>query len=528
MQEVKFLKEDSSGQNVRVRNKLIQTLRSMFVWYPAAYSIEERKLLFKLDLSILVYGCTSFFVKFLDQTNIKNAYVSGMKEDLSLYGNQLNWLNITYMSGYVLGQVPFLMLMSRPKLSKYVLPTLEILYGICTFTQCRITTVDQLYAIRFLVGLFEAPSFAGVHLILGRFYGSRSYKGCPPELLVRSGTWFLCASLGSMFSGYLQAAAYKTLNGVYGMKGWQWLFVIDGIITIPIAFIGYAFWPGLPESGKPWFLSEKEYEIVLKRTKRYKVNTTKKLDWKVWKRTFTQWKWYACVFSYICMLLSHYTSSYFSLWLKAQGKYSVYQINTYPTVINAISIVASFVGSSLAAVYAPWKIFLIPVIENAIFSIIMTIYNVPTGAVYFAFYISGLDATASPILYSSINRILKDDQEQKAIVMGSMMSVGYFVYTWAPLGLFPTAASYGDRASPRWKIGYPAQLAFGLLLGASFLLISYLERRDRIAKGEIGNVEDDIIYDTEEEEEEGSHFISDHEEADSTIKLVSVREVEKK
>ncbi len=36
-------------------------------------------------------------------------------------------------------------------------------------------------------------------------------------------------SLGSMFSGYLQAAAYKNLSGVGGMKGYQWLFIIDGV-----------------------------------------------------------------------------------------------------------------------------------------------------------------------------------------------------------------------------------------------------------------------------------------------------------
>ena len=45
-------------------------------------------------------------------------------------------------------------------------------------------------------------------------------------------------SLGSMFSGYLQAAAYKNLNGAMGLSGWRWLFIIDGVITLPIAFVG--------------------------------------------------------------------------------------------------------------------------------------------------------------------------------------------------------------------------------------------------------------------------------------------------
>lgn len=48
-----------------------------------------------------------------------------------------------------------------------MLPTLEVLWGICTFAQSRVTNVHQLYALRFLVGMFEAPVFAGTHFILG-------------------------------------------------------------------------------------------------------------------------------------------------------------------------------------------------------------------------------------------------------------------------------------------------------------------------------------------------------------------------
>ncbi|CCH45113.1 putative transporter SEO1 [Wickerhamomyces ciferrii] len=484
------------------QNKFIKSLKSMFVWYPNGYSKAEKRLLFKLDLSLLVYGCLSFFVKSLDSSNITNAYVSGMKEDLSLYGNELNWLQITYLLGYVIGQVPFLVLMSRPKFSKYVLPTLEVLYGICTFAQSRIVTVNQLYAVRFLLGLLEAPSFTGVHQTLGFFYGTKSYKGNSTEIYVRSGTWFLSSHAANMFSGYLQSAAYTNLSGVNGLKGWQWLFIIDGIITLPIALIGYAFWPGLPESGKPWYLTDDEYKLVLKRTERYKVSKAGKLDRDVLKRTFTQWKWYVCVFGYICMLLGHHTAGYMSLWLKAQKRYSVVQINNYPTAVSAISIVTSFVGASLAAVYSPWKIFMISITGGIVQSLIMTIYNVPTGLVFFAFYASGLTSCGSPILYASVNRILKNDPEQKSIVMGSMMGIGYFVYTWAPLGLFPTGEKYGERAAPRWKIGYPASLGFNIAMALSFLAITWLDKRDRRKRGEVENVEDDVVYSDDEEEEE--------------------------
>lgn len=95
-----------------------------------------------------------------------------------------------------------------------MLPTLEIAWGILTFAQSRVTSARQLYALRFFVGLFEAPVFAGTHFILGSWYRKQ-------ELFKRAGTWFICNSLGTMVSGYLQAAAYTNLSGVAGLSGWR-------------------------------------------------------------------------------------------------------------------------------------------------------------------------------------------------------------------------------------------------------------------------------------------------------------------
>jgi hypothetical protein len=41
-----------------------------------------------------------------------------------------------------------------------------------------------------------------------------------------------------MFSGYLQAAIYKGLEGAHGLRGWQWLFIMNGVISVPIAVAG--------------------------------------------------------------------------------------------------------------------------------------------------------------------------------------------------------------------------------------------------------------------------------------------------
>ncbi|KAM0543430.1 hypothetical protein ACHAPJ_012293 [Fusarium lateritium] len=442
--------------------------KEIFNWYPSHYPLEERKLLFKLDVSILVFACLCFFVKFLDQTNISNAYVSGLKEDFGLYGNELNYFNVCYYTAYVVFQVPGMLLMSRPSLARWLLPSLEILWGIVTFAQSRVTNVHQLYAARFLVGMLEAPVFAGTHFILGSWYSG-------PELFKRAGTWFVCNPLGSMVSGYLQAAAYKNLSGVGGMPGWKWLFIIDGIFTIPVALIGFVIFPGIPDSPRPFYLTEEEVNLAKKRLEKARIRRPGKLDINVFKRTLKRWHIWVFVFCYICMIISSYPSSYMNLWLKEEG-YSVQQINTLPTVSNAIQIVASWLGTTLASIYAPWAIYTTVEFSCMFSAICMIVWKIPTGLKFFAWYLFGVSGCASPILYSTVNTLVKDDSEERAVIMGSMMTFGYSFYIWVPLLLFPTA---GPDGAPRWRKGWPVTLVFYFLLWAGFITAVILGKRGR-------------------------------------------------
>lgn len=60
---------ESTRENTWI--KLMTKLR----WYPRDMASEEKSLVLKLDLSILIFGCLSFFTKYLDQQSLTNAYV---------------------------------------------------------------------------------------------------------------------------------------------------------------------------------------------------------------------------------------------------------------------------------------------------------------------------------------------------------------------------------------------------------------------------------------------------------------------
>lgn len=77
-----------------------------YIWDTLDKSPAERRFLFKLDAALLSFASLGYFIKYLDQVNINNAFVSGMKEDLGLFGNQLNYMQTCWTVGYVVGQIP--------------------------------------------------------------------------------------------------------------------------------------------------------------------------------------------------------------------------------------------------------------------------------------------------------------------------------------------------------------------------------------------------------------------------------------
>ncbi|EFW99786.1 cellular morphogenesis protein [Grosmannia clavigera kw1407] len=160
----------------------------------------------------------------------------------------------------------------------------------------------------------------------------------------------------------------------------------------------------------------------------------------LWKEVFD---WYPAEYPAAerrCMIISRYPSSYMSLWLKAE-KYSVPQINKLPTGISGIFIVSSFV----------------------------------------AWYFFGVAGFASLILYSAVNTIVKNDSEERALIMGSMMTFGYSFNIWVPLLLFPTAGEYG---APRWKKGWPVTIALCFFFCLGFTTATVLfRRRERLVVG---------------------------------------------
>jgi ACS family pantothenate transporter-like MFS transporter len=100
-----------------------------------------------------------------------------------------------------------------------------------------------------------------------------------------------------MFAGYFQSATYTNLNGVHGLEGWRWLFIVCGCITLPVAILGFVVFPNRPDSRNPsWLLTVEQIALSKKRVSQDGSEAPKvKLSRTTFANIFKTWHWFAFV-----------------------------------------------------------------------------------------------------------------------------------------------------------------------------------------------------------------------------------------
>lgn len=281
--------------------------------YDPGRSQQEIKFIQKLDLGLLTILSLGYFIKNLDQTNISNAYVSGMKEALHMTSNELNLIDVAWTTGYVIGQLPSQFILTKVRPSIWI-PSCELIWTILTFCLAAATSSNQVIAIRFFVGLVESIFYPAAHFLIGSWY-------LPSELGKRACVFHASAAAAGMFSGYLQAAVYTGLNGVMGKAGWQWLFIMDGIISLPICLAGYFLIPDSPENTRAFYLNGDDRLLARKRMNDAGRAPRREVGWGILKRVFSRWHVYGLTVLYIIFITTGPSSSVspLALWLKDTG-----------------------------------------------------------------------------------------------------------------------------------------------------------------------------------------------------------------
>ncbi|KAL2838973.1 major facilitator superfamily domain-containing protein [Aspergillus pseudoustus] len=457
--EVAVRDHPEGSERSDVSDPPVKKTKWRYLWDSFDKSPEERRFILKLDLGLLLAACLGFFIKYLDQSNLNNAFVSGMKEDLGMYANQLNYVQTLWTVGYIIGEVPSNILITRVRPSIWI-SAMQIVWSVLTMAMSRCSTVTQLYVLRFFIGLAESGFYPGMSYLIGSWYRK-------DEIAKRSGIFNASSAVATMFSGYLMTGMIG-LDGKHGFKGWQWLFIMDGVISLPIAVASIFLIPDSPENTRAWYFNENDKKIALQRME---------LEGRGKPSPYTKAKIIKILKSWHIYLLPliYVVQAVFALWLKAMGTYSVAQINNYPTITSAVQIIATLVyawvsDSVLGGKRHPLVIF------SGIFSLIlyisMAVWDIAEGWKWACFVLMGQSIALSPMIFTWANEICSDDAEERAIVVAATNDFAYVINAWLPLIIWKQVDA------PVFRKGYitAACMAVGLIAVAS--IIPALIRRD--------------------------------------------------
>ncbi|KAH6676660.1 major facilitator superfamily domain-containing protein [Halenospora varia] len=441
-----------------------------WMWYERGTSKEEKTLLRKLDFIILTFGCLTFFTKFLDLQAFQNAYVSGMKEDVGMTGNDLQYTTGVFQAGYCAAMLPSNLLLTRFR-PNILIPAFEVVWGVLTLLTAYAKDVKHVYIIRFFSGIFECVAYPGTIYCIGCWYKKS-------EISRRLSLFYIAGPLGTMFAGYFQSACYTNLNGVNGLAGWRWLFIVCGCITLPVAIFGAVVFPARPDSKNPsWLLTADQVALARRRVNEDGSEAPKlKLDFKVLGNIFKTWHWFAFVALYYVFNQSMITNgSPFNLYLKAhQDQYSISQINNLPTGQSALSIVMALVGCYWADARGKhWEPSLFICAWMTFGSICMAVWNIPVGLKLFSFYIAGLGGALNPLFMAWASTVTFKSAEERAITIASMNAIGQALLAGLNIVTFPTFRA------PRFEFGWYWVMANNMIQIGLVVVIMFLHAREK-------------------------------------------------
>lgn len=264
-----------------------------------------------------------------------------MKTELGFKGNQLSVINTCFTVGYVLGQIPSNLSLHYIK-PRIWFPLMMLLWGGLTMVTASAQKPESIMAIRFFQGICEASTFVGTHYILGAWYTEK-------ELGKRSGIFTSSGLAGTMIGGFIQTGLNHGLNGRGGLSGWRWLFIIDGLFTIPVAIYGFFLFPDTPYTTTAPYLSEEERALARSRVPRTEERSPITLAFV--KKVLTSWYWWGFVMLWVIAgeTESFSSNNLFGLFLDAYPykKYSIAQKNDYPTGVPAVGIISTLFWATL-------------------------------------------------------------------------------------------------------------------------------------------------------------------------------------
>ncbi|WP_394777903.1 MFS transporter [Undibacterium sp.] len=211
----------------------------------------ERRVMHKVSKRLLWFLFVLFVFSFLDRINIGFAGLTMIK-DLGLSSTQFGLATTLFYVAYIIFGIPSNIALARIGAAKWI-GSIMIAWGLASTATMFASSAASLYVLRIIVGVTEAGFLPGMLLYMTYWF--------PPAYRARANALFMIAmpvtaAVGSAISGYILG-----LDGTFGIKGWQWLFLLEGLPSALLGLAVYVYLNDTPQQAK-WLAADEKATLA--------------------------------------------------------------------------------------------------------------------------------------------------------------------------------------------------------------------------------------------------------------------------
>ncbi|KAJ5946833.1 hypothetical protein N7454_003672 [Penicillium verhagenii] len=424
---------------------------------------EEKAVLRKIDMVILPFMCFVFFLQYLDKQSLSYAAVFGLMEDLNMTSKQYSWSSSIFYVGQLISEWPFIYLMSRFPLTRFVGVTV-IIWGVICMCLAAPKNFAGFATVRFLLGFSEGAVSPAFVTITSIWYRKKEHAA-------RTALWITMNGLAQVTGCLIMYGIGK--NESISMQPWRVLFLICGAMTL-VAGIGFfMLMPNGPKDA--WFLNDREKKVLSMRLAADREGGDKTafsllqlkealLDPKAWM-VF----WFG-----VLVTMQSPVLTFASLVIESIG-YSKPQTLLYTAPSGAVQVTLLWIGTALVYLFPNQRALItlalvIPPFIGAIFLLKLTV-TAEWGLIVASWLASCITATMS-ILLSLFASNVKGNT--KRAVVNTMFFIGYCAGCIGGPQLW--------TKSPRYTEGVITSIVTWCLLFVAIIIYRILCVRDNNAR----------------------------------------------
>jgi MFS transporter, ACS family, tartrate transporter len=226
----------------------------------------ERSTIRTISWRLIPFLVLAYFFSYLDRVNLGFAALT-MNAELKFSPIIFAWGAGIFFFGYFIFEVPSNLALEKFGASRWI-ARIMVTWGIISALMATVSGEWSFYILRFLLGVAEAGFFPGIILYLTYWY--------PAEYRARFLAAFAIAVPVSTVIGAPVSGLLLGLDGVMGLKGWQWLFIIEGLPSIVLGIASWFYLTDRPEHAnwlspeqKAWLAAKLNAEIAAKQAAKH-------------------------------------------------------------------------------------------------------------------------------------------------------------------------------------------------------------------------------------------------------------------